>query len=100
MSFLEPQLVKGEWVEVDGPAGTEWIDADLVGTAEPYQGPAIPIPESLADYCENRTVTEVKLIEGWGARLSAPGYLDCTPWTVFSTEEEAQKYLDEQADDD
>jgi len=32
---------------------------------------------------------------GVGARLSAPGYMDCTEWSVFDTEEEAQTYLDE-----
>jgi len=100
MAFLEPEIIFGKWVEVDGSCGTEWIEADLVGVVEPYQGPAIPVPEALADYCENRTVTEIKVIEGYGARFSAPGYLDCTPWSVFETEEDAQEYLDEQSDQD
>ena len=30
-------------------------------------------------------------IKGYGARLSAPGYLDCTEWTVFDTEDEARE---------
>jgi hypothetical protein len=34
-------------------------------------------------------------IKGYGARLSAPGYLDCTEWSVFDTKEEAEKYLTE-----
>jgi hypothetical protein len=34
-------------------------------------------------------------IKGYGARLSVPGYLDCTEWSVFDTKEEAEKYLDE-----
>jgi hypothetical protein len=100
MSFMQPQIVFGRWIEVDGNVGTEVIDADLVGDIEPYQGPAIPIPKLLADYCENRTATEIKVIEGYGARFSAPGYMDCTPWTVFETEEEAQEYLEEQQEDD
>ena len=99
MAFMEPEIVLGKWLEVEGNVGTEFIDADLVGEIEPYQGPAIPIPADLSDYCENRTVTEIKVIEGWGARLSAPGYLDCTPWCVFETEQEAQEYLDEQIDE-
>lgn len=99
MPFMEPQIVFG-WVQVEGNIGTEFIDADLVGDVEPYQGPSIPVPEPLATYCENTTATEIKVIEGYGARFSAPGYLDRTDWAVFSTEEEAQEYLDEQADDD
>lgn len=100
MSFMEPQIVFGRWVEVEGNIGTEFVDADLVGEIEPYQGPAIPIPEALDMYCENCTVTEIKVIEGYGARFSAPGYLDRTDWAVFETEEEAQEYLDEQIEDD
>jgi hypothetical protein len=33
-------------------------------------------------------------VKGYGARLSAPGYLDCTEWTVFDTTEEAITFLD------
>ena len=35
-----------------------------------------------------------------GARLSAPGYLDCTEWSVFDTEQEAEEYLDENYPED
>ena len=37
---------------------------------------------------------------GYGARLSAPGYLDCTEWAVFETEDEAREYLEEMYPDD
>jgi len=45
-------------------------------------------------------IYEVK--EGWFARLSAPGYLDCTDWDgPFKTEQEAKEYLiDIYGDDD
>ena len=71
-----------------------------MGEVEDYTGPAITVPEPLATYCENTTTTEIKTVDGWGARLSAPGYLDATAWTVFETEVEAQEYLDEQQEDD
>jgi hypothetical protein len=99
MAFMERQIVFGKWVEVDGPDGTEWVGADLVGEVEPYHGHPVPIPEQLAGYCESAEVTEIKTVEGWGARCSAPGYLDCTPWTVFATEEEANDFLNEEAED-
>ena len=51
------------------------------------------------DYCEGQ-VQSWELIQGYGARLSAPGYLDCTPWSVFETEEEAERYLEEMYGDD
>src|ERR1022692_2294865 len=65
---MEPQIVFGRWVKIEGDF-TEYVDADLIGDIEPYQGLSIPVPESLADYCENRTVTEIKVIEGYGARF-------------------------------
>lgn len=38
---------------------------------------------------------------GWYARLSAPGYLDCTDWVgPFETEEEADGYLGDYYDGD
>jgi hypothetical protein len=41
----------------------------------------------------------VEIVTGFGARLSAPGYLDCTDWAVFDTIAEAEAYLDEIAAD-
>lgn len=36
---------------------------------------------------------EIEVAEGFGARLSAAGYLDCTDWTIHDTEEEAIDFL-------
>lgn len=100
MSFMQPEIVFGSWIEVDGPCGTEWIDSDLVGQVEDYHGPAVVVEEPLATFCENRTVTDIKTVRGWGARLSAPGYLDKTDWAIFQTRAEAEAYLAEQQEDD
>lgn len=35
---------------------------------------------------------------GWGARMSAPGYMDCTDWCVYDTEKEAWQELCDQND--
>ncbi len=32
---------------------------------------------------------------GWGAQMSAPGYMDQTEWDVFDTEQEAWDHLKE-----
>jgi hypothetical protein len=34
-------------------------------------------------------VPQVSLVRGYGVRLSAPGYLDCTEWEVYTTKREA-----------
>lgn len=113
MSFLEPALVYGQWFELDGPAGTEWVDADLIDKPKEFlarieaENEEVsggfrydPIPAPLADYCENTKASHIRLVKGWGARLSAPGYLDCTPWCVFGTKKEAKEYLKEQQGDE
>jgi len=42
---------------------------------------------------ELHPVVEVEEEVGYGARLSASGYLDCTEWAVFDSQEEAAEYL-------
>lgn len=101
MSFMEPQIEHGTWIVVDGPQGTEAVPESVVGEKiEEYHGSLAALPEAILIYFENRQAWEIKRVEGWGARLSAPGFTDCTPWTVFATEQEAREYLYEQAEDD
>jgi hypothetical protein len=101
MAFMEPQIEYGNWIEVDGPEGTEFIPADLVGEIEEYHGQLAPLPESISMYCENRKAWHIRRLENrWGARLSAPGFMDATPWTVFETKEEARAHLAEEQDED
>jgi hypothetical protein len=52
-------------------------------------------PKAISDYCENREVWSIELVYGYGARMSAPGYMDRTDWSVFGTVEEAEEYLEE-----
>ena len=73
MAFMQPEITdKTQWeIDKDGmvfPEGT--LDAELV--------------------CERRV--------GYGARLSASGYMDCTDWAVFATVSEAHAYLAEHYD--
>ena len=97
--FMQHQVTgKQTWLRVETTIGTEFLPVDLTGD--------LPASEFLADgvteensadvqtYCEGK-VQSWENITGFGARLSAPGYLDCTEWTVFDTEEEAREYLEE-----
>lgn len=36
----------------------------------------------------------------WGARLNAPGYLDCTEWAIFDSKKKAENYIRETFDVD
>lgn len=98
MGFMEPQVThKQRWIRVETSHGTEFLPTDLVGDLinSGYSEESDAIDrETLQQYCEG-TVESWESILGYGARLSAPGYLDCTEWAVFDTAEEAEDYLEE-----
>jgi hypothetical protein len=109
MAFMEREITdKIAWFEIDGNSGTDYVPASVVGyprmhrlcldaTVESQDFPRLfTLLESyVKDYTENTRITGITLIEGYGARLSAPGYLDCTGWVVFDTKEEAEEYLED-----
>ena len=102
MSFMEPQITWDEWYKIDGPMGTEWVPSTAPGVIipsdlNPNNEPRL-VPEALDDYCENLTYWTLECVKGYGACLSAPGYMDCTDWCVFDTEKEASEYLQETYD--
>ena len=112
--FMKPQIEFGEWLEVDGACGIEAVPADLVYVPKwmipdlDYETDCIEedsdlrnVLDALEDFIESNLddVTSIQLIEGYGARLSAPGYMDATAWTVFKTREEAEEFLREEYDD-
>lgn len=88
-SFMKPEIEEGFFFEVTDIHGyLTVIPACLVGDD--------PDPYAFKDYMESTyPVHSSKRVKGFGARLSAPGYLDATEWNVFPTEEEAIAYLEE-----
>ena len=77
-SFMEPQVVHDEWFIFESTDGIEAVPYEYIHD----------IGDEVMDVIEQCRV-------GYGARLSAPGYLDCTDWVVFDTEQEAIDYLAE-----
>lgn len=87
MSHMQRQIVLSDWYAVETTNGTEFIEADLVRKN--------PTNDDFEDYCEGEVESFELKTEKWGARLSAPGYMDRTDWTIHDTAEEAAKYLEE-----
>lgn len=86
MSFMQRQIDLGDWYVCETIYGTEIVDVELVNARS---------NEDLQMYCEG-TVESFELVKNkFGARLSAPGYMDRTDWVIFDTRKEAQEYLDE-----
>ena len=96
MSFMKPQIKFAQYFEVETNQGTFIVPADVVDST------MSAAPEAFADYVEGEVLGDdpIEVKEGWLARLSAPGYMDCTDWNVFDTEEEAVQGLKDLYGDD
>lgn len=108
--FMEPEVTaEQEWYEVESSdGGVEWVPAELVGYIDldnvgDVIDEACPGWKSACravwPFVEGRPLA-VTLVRGFGARLSARGFCDATPWTVHESEAAALAYLDEQVEDD
>lgn len=97
MSFMQPQVYKGEYFQVNTSAGTEIVPADVIGRTMNVH------VDALLNYLEGRPDDPDEVCEvhsGWLARMSAPGYMDCTAWTAHASEIEATEYLADMYGDD
>lgn len=105
MSFMQKQVYFGGYFSIDTNIGTEIVPADVIqGAIDGITQPgALFSVELFYDYLEGKPEDEEELVEykqGWLGRMSAPGYLDCTDWSVYSSEEEANEELDNMYGDD
>ncbi len=110
MAVMQQQIQHGKWIRVETIDGTDFVPIEFAtGTVKQFldaveEGTAHTgdyqqtVACDLLDYLnahDANDVCDVSPVEGFGARLSAPGYLDCTDWAVFKTEQAAQTYLDD-----
>lgn len=102
-AFMKPVVEFGTWIEIDGPNGVDVVSADLADLREVNKlrakirihGSADLHGTGLGEFTENRIAREITVRKGYGAHMSAPGYMDQTEWSVFNTEKEAWEYLEE-----
>jgi hypothetical protein len=96
MAFMIPQYTQEPFWLVETTSGTEAVPASLVG-ADP-QGNLNKWP-GLKQFLDGDLLDdeEPELVkERFWARLSAPGFMDCTDWGgPFETLDEAKKYIEE-----
>ncbi len=106
MAFMDTiETIGGTWYVVDGDHGTDYIPEEVCGSIDGLESNGASIDDDsehfaaavkqLRDYIENGAVYEIEARAMWGARYTAPGYMDCTEWTMGETEEEAVKELKE-----
>ena len=82
---MRKELVLDNWLAVETNIGTEYIPADICA----------PNAEGIRDFVQGNIIDSVVHVRGYGARLSMPGYMDCTEWIVFPTKSQAEAYLEE-----
>lgn len=89
--FMKPEIVHGEWFVVETRYGTQVVPAEFLSGA--------PGAAEMGPFVEGGSKA-IESIDGprtaWGARLSAPGYLDATSWSLHDTEEDARESLAEE----
>lgn len=86
---MKPQVTERmKWWEIDTREGIFFYPANQFTFADVVQE------------WKERAFSKPQLISGYGARLSMPGYQDCTEWCVFDTEAEAHQYLEDMYGDD
>jgi hypothetical protein len=72
-SFMKPEVIQGTFYRVEDKYGFD----------------SLVLPGHVGENGD-----DAEKVEGWFARLSAPGYLDCTDWDgPFKTREEAYAQL-------
>ncbi len=89
-SFMKPVILKGKFFRVETDIGTEIVPGYLIDRTMSTDVSA------LVEYLEGTPVDEdatVECEEGFVARMSASGYMDCTDWTAHKTQHEAMQYL-------
>ena len=97
MSFMKPEVYKGLYFQVETTHGTEIVPVDAIGRT------AVTHVKALLNYLEGAALDDderVIVSEGWLARMSAPGYMDCTSWGAYPSESSALAYLDDMYGED
>ena len=95
MSFMQAQMTtKTEWVELDTSDGTTFVPNEEVGLTRSMCRTiekSDEVPSCLKDFVDRGVVLNgVRLIQGYGVRSSAPGYMDRTDWSVYGNRREAK----------
>lgn len=85
-SFMKPEIISTAYVQVETTHGTEVVLDFKVGATAGEMRVFLS-----GDPLDPDDVPEIK--GGTLARMSAPGYMDCTEWTPFESTEEAFEYL-------
>jgi len=102
--YMRAQIREDDWIKIETSHGVQWLEKDVVGVPKEWNGEFVGcfsdydlweiFTNHFAIYYTG-SATSFEVVHGFGARLSAPGYLDCTDWCVFNTVGEALDHIKE-----
>lgn len=93
MAFMQPEVLdKEEWAEIETNNGTSWVPFSVLSSSEAASARRGDF-EPLLKYTEGTRVynDQSRVRQGYGVRLSAPGYMDATEWEVYGSKKDALK---------
>jgi hypothetical protein len=97
MAFMQKQIYFSGYFAIDTTHGIQIVPDDVIGRTVSTH------VEAFANYIEGEPLDDDEMIEhqtGWLGRMSAPGYMDCTEWSAYKTEQEANEHLEEMYGED
>jgi hypothetical protein len=89
MAFMQPEIIHDLFLIVETRDGDTVIPADAAFSQKWTEALFVP-------HCAGMGAARY----AFGARLSAPGYMDCTEWSLYDSEEEAREGLADVYGDD
>lgn len=85
MPFMDAVLTgKCEWAEIVTDNGTWFLPADMANFRG-REGRKNAVP-----YVDGK-IQSIRILKGYGVRLSADGYMDCTEWDFYSNLRDAKR---------
>jgi hypothetical protein len=80
------------WLRLESRDGDTYVDPTILNADEKISVLAEDnnAPFLLRKYSAHGDVVDFDMMEGFGVRWNAPGYLDCGEWDVFIFEDEAK----------
>lgn len=103
---MRPEILAKQegWIVETHDAGTCYVPADIAPVpdwlsrgvqVDADTGPFSLLESCIADYVEGVHIESIEALAKphYFARLSAPGYLDCTEWCAFETLKAVREYL-------
>lgn len=99
MSHMEVEIThKQHWYKVSTDRGTWYVPDDVPTKSRDDILNAFGESENsgtldeMLTYIEGTEIIEaITIMYGYGVRLSAPGYLDCTGWDIYTNKRDALK---------